>query len=516
MKTHKWLIGKSIAIAIAFYFCISILVIGKVSAQGSIVGRWPYGHCYSVDASGDYAYVASGSSVVIYDISTLSSPVKVGEIVLKALINSLRYHDHRLYICTQEDFYVVDITTISSPEIVFDIPSYYELGSVDFQDTLLAVADYGSITIYSIADPARLPELGSVTAFANYVVFGGNKVYASTYQGFDIFDISDLENITQIATVDSMDQCNEIACNGNYVYLTEFKGLGVFDISDPENITQSAFKSVHQTYLSGLYFDGPNNRLFCTSYSKTTLFDVSDPSSPSPIDSLEFDGEMNDLELDSTTLYVGCGSSVYLLDVSDPASPVIYDTLDFYWPNAYDIERKADYLLTTGWTNDFRYADIDPLNNTVAETEPVHGYTNCTKITDDYIFLGFFYIGLSILARDSIIVPEADTLNNTDTLETGGENPETISLTHNSMKPDFIISPNPSHGRVQIIPTYEVAENNSGIRVSIYNLSGQLLQNELFRTYKPFVIDASHLKKGEYIIKISAANRNYTKKITLL
>ncbi|RLI78380.1 hypothetical protein DRP05_07345, partial [Archaeoglobales archaeon] len=45
------------------------LVIGLVSAQPQILGKWDYGAAFDITASGNYLFVGAGEQVRIYDIS---------------------------------------------------------------------------------------------------------------------------------------------------------------------------------------------------------------------------------------------------------------------------------------------------------------------------------------------------------------------------------------------------------------------------------------------------------------
>ena len=59
------------ALGVVLVFVLSLLASDMVSAgQTQVIGKWDAGASYDAIAYGNYLYVASGSQVRIYDIST--------------------------------------------------------------------------------------------------------------------------------------------------------------------------------------------------------------------------------------------------------------------------------------------------------------------------------------------------------------------------------------------------------------------------------------------------------------
>jgi hypothetical protein len=716
MKKENKNFQKAAVLAGLIALCTICCRPAQLHAQDFLVGSWPYGICYTVDVAGNHAFMGNGSAISILDISSITAPVKVGEVRLNTLVRYIKHDGDRLYVCTESGFIVVDISLVSSPEIEFEVPFNGGTTSVDIMDTLIAVSFSASIRLFSIADPGHLPQVGSVTAYPNYAVFSGNTIFAATYQGIEAYDITDPGTITLISSIDTLGQCPEIAVNGNYAYVAGAKGIRVFDISDPLNILQESLISLNGVSCRGLYFDAAGDRLLGSSYYRTTLFDVtipgtpafisdhgpgegshkdpvfqddhafiagysggmyivdytnpavpsqvshvpgtnevsdivvrddvmyaaigdrteiidisdiedpvsadtiatqsfdlilrenelfilnyngfkaydisdplspvltlnyydgslygtnefvledtlvyllnqysaldivdisdysapvkigsldrpigalhflknhdimylsdnidylrivdiSDPFLPVQLDSVQFGGSITDLELDSTILYAAAGTSIFLMDVSNPAVPEFADTLDLYWPNVYDLELDGNYIASTGWTNYFRYADITSPDEIVEKQETVNGYTKCMTLTEEYIFLGYFYVGIRILARDSILVPI------TDTADDDGGDPPTLDTDTQADVQSITLSPNPTTGILRLNFGKEAVEPQSKIQLMVYTITGQLVMQREFMEGEMHSIDLSPYGKGQYICRFQWADTIFTGKI---
>ncbi len=711
----------------------------KVCAQESIVGRWPYGECNTVDISDDYAFVGNGSAVTILDITTISSPEKAGELILNSLVNHIKYHNNRLYVSTNHGLYVADISSISEPEVLFEAYTNVQINSVDIQDTLVAVSTNYSLALFSISNPVTFNLLTEITTYPDFAVLNNDILITADYEGLKVFDISNLDTISLVSSVDTLSQAVELAINNDYVYLAEGKGLRIYNISNPESVTQENLISIDGFPCRGLMIDSTGNQLFCATYNKTTLFDVtvpqtpvfisefiqggtknfafknnhafiatsgsgmqiadySTPASPVPgylfegvgpiediavvgntmyagysdteiiditdienpvsvnrmpqqsdkfitreneifflryngfigfdisdtfnpveiisyadasaggfsdmiiedsliyalndnhvldiisisdygspvkigslnksensnklvkhgnilyttdayytlrivdvsepalpvqLDSILFNGSMKDLELNDSILYVTSGTSVYVLDIINPQYPVIYDTLDIYLSNARDIEREGKYLLSTDWSNHLRYANVEPPVDIEEFRELVYGYTSSMEITENFIFLGHYYQGITILHKDSLLIHHTDTTSSEggeeeeeeeeeqeeeEEEEENGDDEITGISAHSAQNIStlqFSISPNPSEGILFIRINNENFKFRTGLSLCIYDLSGRQVESIILETVNTQSLNLSHLQKGQYIYRLITSNHVQTGKIMI-
>ncbi|MEX1309107.1 MAG: hypothetical protein AB1Z65_01685, partial [Candidatus Sulfomarinibacteraceae bacterium] len=63
---------------------VIVLCVPPAAAQTcpELLGRWPYGPAYEVAVAGSTAYVGSGPTLMVVDVSTPASPQLLGELTL--------------------------------------------------------------------------------------------------------------------------------------------------------------------------------------------------------------------------------------------------------------------------------------------------------------------------------------------------------------------------------------------------------------------------------------------------
>ena len=191
----------------------------------------------------------------------------------------------------------------------------------------MAVAGDGDCVVPTVVGSHEISDF-SPTA----VVIEGSIAYVSMINGgMDIFDVSDPSNPVLLSTY-SVDVPGpyvltyDVAVSNQTAYVAingfNFKGIRVVDVSQPE-----APLSI------GLIETGENIDLVATSsmlFSQFDLsnplgiraFDMSDPTSPSLVQSFATLGDLQDLAVDNDRLYISDGSFGFeILDASDVGTP---------------------------------------------------------------------------------------------------------------------------------------------------------------------------------------------------
>ena len=69
-------------------------LLSRPDSNISLVGRWPYGACYAVKPTGNYALVGNGSALDIVDISNAQMPVKVSGIITPSVVEDICIKDN--------------------------------------------------------------------------------------------------------------------------------------------------------------------------------------------------------------------------------------------------------------------------------------------------------------------------------------------------------------------------------------------------------------------------------------
>ena len=84
------------------------------------VGAWPYGPCQAaaIDAARKIAVIGNGETLQVLDISTPSSPSKIGEVWLPGNPQGIALAGNYAYVVTLSYLVVMDITDAKNPSVV--------------------------------------------------------------------------------------------------------------------------------------------------------------------------------------------------------------------------------------------------------------------------------------------------------------------------------------------------------------------------------------------------------------
>ena len=83
-------------------------------------GSWALGQSFSISCNGpgDILFVGSGAGVIILDVSTPSTPVELGEIHTRGLVDAICFDEvtNRMYLCTYfAGFEIWDVSNFAAP-----------------------------------------------------------------------------------------------------------------------------------------------------------------------------------------------------------------------------------------------------------------------------------------------------------------------------------------------------------------------------------------------------------------
>jgi len=310
------------ALGVVLVFVLSLLASGIVSAgQTQVIGKWDAGATYDTIAYGDYLYVASGSQVRIYDISTKE---KIENI-------KMEYKD-----------------TYGGPR---------KLGTYKEKTPPVNILHTDAGTIRGLY------------ADRNYLYVLGGK--------FVIADISDPENAYIVSSMDISGK--DVQVQGNYAYLitpnVHGDDITIVDISDKKNPVKVAgidveslggdSRGIWKLYVEGnyLYTGDSNNFLY--------IIDISDPTNHTVVGKWHPEGvggtPSSFAKKDNYVFVTRYHWGFYVIDVSDPANPAkVAEVIKDHDPNANDIKVFGDYLFVSTRYEGFRIYNIsDPTNPTL-------------------------------------------------------------------------------------------------------------------------------------------------------
>ena len=272
---------------------------------------------------GNYAYVGGrdDESITIFDISNPSDPVHVGVINGTGAPNYLSgvfqiVKDGNYIYCTSnwdDALVIIDVSDPFNPTLEGEIhgggaPNYLNgpKGLVkDGNYVYIACRTERCLTIVDVSDTSNptfvsyLPEGAPRFWQPEYVAKKGDYLYISAVYGINSVDVSNVSNPILVGYVDSdpLSECRGIEISGNYAYTALYwpTGLNVFDISNPLSmfLVGSLQDATHLVDTKFLVLDG--NRAYVTTDTQHSLvsIDISDPTSPSVIDSIAGIGAPN-------------------------------------------------------------------------------------------------------------------------------------------------------------------------------------------------------------------------------
>jgi len=287
----------------------------------TLVGRWGYGGCHSVAVQETLAFIGTGKTLQILDISEPSSPIKIGK--------------------------------FDSKETVVDIL---------LSENIAFIASAG-LVILNISDPSNPTEIAYLPGSVNKIyvrescayLTGGNYATGGT---LSIVDISDLSNPVLMGSCNTPSGAYGIQVVGNYVYIAnELAGLRIIDISEPSNPHEVGFWDPETLYVEVYGCRVRNHYAYITDFLYgLRIIDVSEPTMPYEIGSYDTYGVANDVFVNGDYAYIAEGfefpppapppkPGLRIIDISDPQNPHQIGYFNtFEWCDQVFISDKSAYL----------------------------------------------------------------------------------------------------------------------------------------------------------------------------
>ena len=313
------------------------------------------GNINDLFVAGVYSYIADGADGLrIVDVSDSTNPVEVALYEEAGNAKAVFVSNNYAFIGESSDipnggiFRVIDVIDPSNPE---------EIGTCQIEhyiDEIFVMGDYAYLACYEI-DHNRGIHDGSLR----------------------VIDLYDLEYPEEIGIYYIDTNCYDVFVAGNYIYLTmryvednrEYYCIRIIDCSQPENLEEvglfhtldkaiAVFLSDDYAYIT--ISDSHPGEGTTTYY--LSINDISDPTSPEEVSTVELPGEGNDIFVSGQYVYIADGweGGVRVIDVSDPENPVevgYYNTPG----SAQKIMANNGMIYVADWTNMGIYRFTDPV-----------------------------------------------------------------------------------------------------------------------------------------------------------
>ena len=277
---------------------------GAVSAQsrpfvsrGSIpVPPGPGARFPSVELDGTRAFVSTGLTLRVFDLSDPAAPTELGAYEFSHPIWGVRVVDSLVYVAA--DIFgvgILEITDAGVPRLLGSFTTLGQAKSVAVSGTTALVADYlEGVVVVDISTPSNPVRVTSlfVDGFATDVAIAGALAYASDQpMGLYVLDISSLE----AADLTVVPQSTSTKLGGHLelvypdpgpplVVLVSDGLLQPFDISDPRAPVQlSTYRppgGVRQAAFEGRFAYVASAAAPATGEAGLVVVDLSEPSSP--------------------------------------------------------------------------------------------------------------------------------------------------------------------------------------------------------------------------------------------
>jgi len=312
--------------------CFVALVLGVFASPVSsddcleLVGRWPYGPASAVAVSGDYAYFASGPSLMVADISDPTSPQVVGEVELGDRVIDMAVEDAHVYLATdQRRLAVVDVSAPLDPVEVGSHEFGTDMGHIEVADgyAYVTLGDSG-LLIIDVTTPSAPVEVGVFEEEAVDVALAGHYAYVVSSHRLHVIDVSVPSAPMEIGSWPSDLYTKTVAVSGDFAYVASRDEFQVFDISDP-----SQPKRVGETRTGGwetveeMAVFGSNVMLVGTGYWGAEVFDVTTASAPIRLNSLYIPWSGYGLSRSGELAAIAGGAEgLVIMDMSSPGCVV--------------------------------------------------------------------------------------------------------------------------------------------------------------------------------------------------
>ncbi len=217
----------------------------KIDLLGSIGGS-----CFAVAVQGNYAYVGEGRNMLVLDVTSPSTPSKIGHIALPGIVRAIALFQHYAYVAAEEGG--VQVVDISNPAIP-TIRGAYRTSDYSWTDGI--------------------------------AIFGGRAYVANENLGLQILDLGNpaipsLISATNIGDAEAV--VVKATANGTFAYVSTAGNLCVVDVSNPVSPRLRGHASINGGSCYSLAVSG--NYAFAASlFGNLEIIDVSNPNSPSDI-----------------------------------------------------------------------------------------------------------------------------------------------------------------------------------------------------------------------------------------
>lgn len=293
-----------------------------------------------IAASDGIVCAASFSGLHVFDSSNPSLPQQVGLYNDSPWLESVAACGDYFCVTAEHSMEIIDVSDPTNPQrvgsiLAHDIP--YDVSVINNTAYLLEVAGfYRAIEISDPANPIEISQLSNGGEVSDVAVTGDYAITVDYWpeDGLRVIDISNPYDPFEIDRCQIPNQFPRIRISGNYAYVGHWAvfeagvadaGVRIVDISDPTDPFQVGLFDSQRGDLRDLAIQ--DSLLYVVNISELLILNISDPTHPTELCSFDPGGSYY-MGVEGNYLYLCTGSHVNIVDASDPYNPFVAGNYD--------------------------------------------------------------------------------------------------------------------------------------------------------------------------------------------
>lgn len=304
MKRFNYLIYSILSLILLTLFGFSSCEKEGMSTDGG----------YDIHKCGNFVAMSTNNGCILYDVAIPAS-AKILSRVNVGYSQGVFIKDNSLFISTDGFLYAYNLSTPSSPVKLGSIAS--SIATIFVKDTLAFLKNGSGVKIINIKDPANMTKVGE---YRFVTIATGEGIYATDHMIYtadgNLKQLSYTNN-GEISLIQSYSiPAFTISSDGSYLYIGTYKdGAVIASIADENNVYQvgsvTFSKTWGITHSAGFLY-------VASSFGALTKVDISDVYNPKVVDKTSDKYAAHGVFYDNGYLFVaGTEESMFILDAED-------------------------------------------------------------------------------------------------------------------------------------------------------------------------------------------------------
>jgi len=348
---------------------------------------------------GGYAYVAEIGSVEVFDVSSLSSPILIGDCGdISGWSNKVVINGNWLYSASSIDgVSLFNITNPLQTTLIDQYTTTYVATSIALAGNLVFVTDRTSgLEIIRTSDVVEPSGIGNFGGSSSGIALLGN--YAFLAQGsLDIIDITNPESPEQVDWYLDGSDYRDLDLEGDVAYIADANGaLHSVNITDPTNITALG-KDTTPGFAVDVCVVG-DYAYVADLFTGVQVYNVTAPQYPTWIRTIGTTDVTNGVFASDLYLYVADGDGgLRIFDIHNPADPLQLGYIDTAG-HSRGVFVEGCYAYVADEASGLQIVNItDPTNPNLVATLDMPNVTIAAYVVGDYCYLADGYSGLQVV-----------------------------------------------------------------------------------------------------------------------